>query len=250
MTSASGLRASAPRLIAEFFVIMIGVLAALAADQWAQDREDRELEAEYLERLRSDVGYDREEIQFVLAVSRAGLAAVDSLLDPTFSERASDDDLFSAAMLAASARQLDFSRGTWEELVASGRIALLTEPEIRLALADYDRFVGEIAGFWEYTDNELWNWVIRRIPAEVQDTWGTECKTGEGAIRYSTSQSTSTCDLGAEPGSADRIRREIRSELAVGELRLQRERYRGLIDIGDALLTGVDDLERVLNQAR
>jgi len=73
MSSPLGIRASVPRLIAEFFVILIGVLGALAADQWAQDRENRGLESEYLERLRTDAEYDREEIQFVLAVSRSGL---------------------------------------------------------------------------------------------------------------------------------------------------------------------------------
>jgi hypothetical protein len=231
-------------------VILIGVLGALAADQLVQDREDRGLESEYLERLRADAGYDREEIQFVLAVSRAGLEAVDSLLDPTFSERATDDALLGAALLAASARQLDLSRGTWEELVASGRIALLKEPEVRLALADYARFAGEIAGFWEYTDNDLWAWVGRRLPGEVQDAWNSTCIPGDGGSRYSTSQATSICDLGSPPGAADWIRSEIRSEVAVGELRLQRARYMGFLDIGEVLLTGVDNLERVLNEAR
>ena len=248
-TGSSSVRTSAPRLIAEFLVIMIGVLGALAADQWAQDREDQALESEYLDRLRTDARYDREEIEFVLAVSRSGLEAVDSLLDPTFSERASDDALLSAALLAALARQVDLSRGTWEELVASGRIALLKEPEVRLALADYARFVAEIAGFWEYTDNDLWAWVIRRVPGEVLDSWATLCNPSDGS-RYSTSQATAACRLGSAPGSADWIRRDIRSESAVGELHMQRERFKGFIRIGVGLLTGVDDLERVLNDAR
>ncbi len=248
--SSSGVRASAPRLIAEFLVITIGVLGALAADQWAQDREDRALESEYLDRLRTDARYDREEIEFVVAVSRSGLEAVDSLLDPTFSERASDDALLSAALLAAMARQVDLSRGTWEELVASGRIALLKEPEVRLALAEYARFVAETAGFWEYTDDDLWAWVVRRVPGEVLDAWGTVCNPSDGSSRYSTSQATSICSLGSAPGSADRIRRDLRSESAVGEMCMQRQGYQGFINIGVGLLTGVDDLERVLNDAR
>jgi len=250
MRSPVGLRASTPRLIAEFFVILVGVLGALAADQWAQDREDRKLESEYLERLRADVGYDREEVQFVLEVSRAGLEAVDSLLEPTFVRRATDDALLSSALLAASARQVDLSRGTWEELVASGRIALLKEAEVRLALADYARFVSEIAGYWEYTSNDLWAWVGRRVPGEVQDRWGSRCNSRSDAARFSTSQSTATCNLESPPGSADRLRREIQSEVAVGELRLQRERYRGLVNICAGLLAGVDALDQVLAGAR
>jgi hypothetical protein len=249
MTSSSGLRAAAPRLIAEFFVIIIGVLGALAADQWVQDREDRELETEYLARLRADVGYDRQEVEFVSNVSRSGLAAIDSLLTPDFTGRASDAALMSAVLLAASARQVDLSRGTWEELVASGRIALLREAEVRLALAEYDRFVREITGFWEYTDNDLWPWVMRRVPRDVQDDWEAACNANSG-VRVSLSQSTSLCDFDLPARAADRIRSEIGSDEARGELRLQRERYQGLIAITGALLENVNQLEAVLDAAR
>jgi hypothetical protein len=249
MPPSSGLRASAPRLIAEFLVIVVGVLGALAADQWVRDRENRELEAEYLDRLRADVGYDREEGEFVSAVSVSGLAAIDSLLTPGFRVRASDAALLSAALLAASARQVDLSRGTWEELVASGRIALLREAEVRLALAEYDRFVREITGFWEYTDNDLWPWVMRRVPRSVQDDWEVACNANTGG-RVSLSQSTTLCDFELPAGAADRIRSEVGSEEALGELRLQRERYQGLIAITGALLENVNRLEAVLDAAR
>ena len=48
MSQPSSLGEATPRLIAEFLVIVIGVLVALGADQWAEDREARVLEAEYL----------------------------------------------------------------------------------------------------------------------------------------------------------------------------------------------------------
>jgi hypothetical protein len=45
----------APRLVAEFLVIVVGVLVALGVDSWAGDRADRVLEREYLHRLLDDV---------------------------------------------------------------------------------------------------------------------------------------------------------------------------------------------------
>lgn len=250
MSRGPGLAAAAPRLIAEFLVIFVGVMVALAADQWVQGLEDRRLEDEYLERLRADVGYDRDEILFVQAVSIAGRDAVDSLSRPEFVAGASDLELVGAALLAAGARQIDLSRGTWNELVASGRIELLEDAEVRLALAEYDRFTGEIAGYWDYTANDLRPWVIRRVPAAAYQAWDQECDPAAGSDRFSTSQPTGVCEFPIPPSGADRLRAELTSEEAVGELRLQRQRFHGLLAIIDYLIESVDELERVLENTR
>ena len=44
-----------PRAIAEFMVIVIGVLVALAVDRWNADQEDRRLEQTYLASLAADL---------------------------------------------------------------------------------------------------------------------------------------------------------------------------------------------------
>jgi hypothetical protein len=43
------------RLIGEFVVIVLGVLVALAVDDWNQERSDRELEINLLDRMQSEV---------------------------------------------------------------------------------------------------------------------------------------------------------------------------------------------------
>ena len=55
-TVAKGLMAR--RLLLEFVVIVLGVLVALAADRWAQDRADRDLEAAYVQRLTNEIRGD------------------------------------------------------------------------------------------------------------------------------------------------------------------------------------------------
>lgn len=70
--------------------------------------------------LRVDAGYDRDEIQWVRAVSRAGLA-------------------------------------------------------------HQARFVGKVTGFREYAGNDLWTWVIRRVPRDVKDVWRTVCWAGDAS---------------------------------------------------------------------
>jgi hypothetical protein len=70
-----------PRLVAEFLVIVVGVLVALGVDQWVQDRQDRALEAEYLERLLADVRYDLDELAFILERSATSVGHAMLVLD-------------------------------------------------------------------------------------------------------------------------------------------------------------------------
>jgi hypothetical protein len=51
-------RTRAVRALVEFTVIVVGVLVALAVDQWAEDRSERELERSYLARLIEDLERD------------------------------------------------------------------------------------------------------------------------------------------------------------------------------------------------
>ena len=46
------------RWAGEFVVIVLGILAALAVDSWSKDREDRQLEREYLSRIKDDLQWD------------------------------------------------------------------------------------------------------------------------------------------------------------------------------------------------
>jgi hypothetical protein len=43
------------RLLSELAVIVVGILLALAADSWWEERQERALELEYLEAFREDV---------------------------------------------------------------------------------------------------------------------------------------------------------------------------------------------------
>ncbi len=76
-----GSRRSVARISAEFLLIVLGVLVALAVDRWSESRADRELEVMYLERLRGDMIGSRSDLQIpyyegVEAHSRAALPYV------------------------------------------------------------------------------------------------------------------------------------------------------------------------------
>ena len=157
------------RLAAEFLVIVVGVLVALGVDQWAQDRRDRALEAEYLERLLEDVRYDLEELEFIRGRSATSTEHSRLVLDRAWVGRAPADSLVGAAFSASLTRVPDLSRATFEELVSSGRIDLLESREVREALADYERIINEAAGLYESVPPGIlwaWEWIP---PDEVAD---------------------------------------------------------------------------------
>ena len=67
----------------EFVVIVVGVLAALAVDQWRSERNDRKTEVEYITRLRIDVEADIENFYRFERILDAKARFLQSLLDDT-----------------------------------------------------------------------------------------------------------------------------------------------------------------------
>ena len=133
------MRERAQRLLAEFAVIVIGVLVALAVDQWRQGLDERQLEDEYAARLLEDLRSDTSDYNRLLG--DAFLTKRDFLLALSRGEVPSSgaDELELAAHLDEStwgglveARDAAFS-----EMVSSGRIGLLASEELRSALANY-----------------------------------------------------------------------------------------------------------------
>ena len=84
----AGIRVSLRRLAAEFTVIVLGVLVALAADRWRESQVSDELRVVYLENLLLDLANDLESFRTrpmdqtaerVLALGRGVDPPVDSL---------------------------------------------------------------------------------------------------------------------------------------------------------------------------
>ena len=125
-----------PRLAAEFFVIVIGVLVALGVDSFVGARADRVLEDEYLQRLLDDVRYDLREFEFVDSISRLGLQASNTLSRPDAVAALTPSMLVGTVLAASAERQPDLSRSTYRELLSSGRIDLIQ------ALAQFEQLAG------------------------------------------------------------------------------------------------------------
>jgi hypothetical protein len=168
-------RTRGPRLLGEFIVIVLGVLVALAVDDVAQYRADRQLEAHLLERLREDLTADAADLALAqVQVARrqwlfgaiaqaletgafspppdsvvhmerqyALLAALESpnapfALDwPDVGER--------PLLMLGGYPEFDISDDSYQEMLSRGALRVVRDPEVRSAVLAYYRVAEDIA---------------------------------------------------------------------------------------------------------
>ena len=163
-------------LIGEVFVVIVGVLVALAIDQAWSDRLDRKLELEYLKGMRSAVQGD---IEFNAGLRGPSidrkLAAIEAVGPVVRGFEPIPDDIESFLRnigMAASggiAPSLTVSRGAFEELLSTGKFRLITNAQIRTALVQYyitqraenQRLTARLTGYPEF--------VLGIYPGELRD---------------------------------------------------------------------------------
>ena len=131
----------APRLAAELVVIVLGVLVALWVDGWNVSRTERGEEHEILLQLSDDMAEHREQFAWIsealdtkekaLRTVEAGLRAPGRVADTT----AFLGEVVRGANLGWAQPRMD--RSTFDELLGSGRMRLIRDPQLRRALTSY-----------------------------------------------------------------------------------------------------------------
>ncbi len=196
-----------------------------------------------MERLLDDVIYDLGELDFIEAVSVAGLAYADTLLSEM--SGLEQNRLVGAALIASNARTPDLSRHTFQELVNSGRIGLLRSRAVRLALARYDRAVAEQEGFWSISSYEFSFWVESRVPYGLRGHFSSACADSSDPIWQKT---LTACPFDLGEWSAEGLRRDLGSDEARRLITLYTHRHGGARDIVRSLRSEAEALRQTLEQ--
>lgn len=141
------MRRTAARLGAEFVVIVLGVLVALGVDEWRGVRADRMREAEYYRALVEDLERDLAEYDHALAFIDTSSAATRDVLTVVEGRPRPDGagSLAEAVRRASWVNYPSVASGTVDELVASGAVRLLRNPELKRDLLAYHDHVNEWA---------------------------------------------------------------------------------------------------------
>lgn len=138
----------ARRAVSELVVIVFGVLIALSADQWWASRAEADLETAYLASLVEDIAAARNQLEDPLARTTLFLNSATSLSAMSGSANAAPRD--TVARLVGDALfnivSWDYRLPTLHDLKNTGRLGLISDPEIRRGLAEIDRLGSRIDG--------------------------------------------------------------------------------------------------------
>ena len=153
------------RLLGEFLVIVVGVLVALWVDQLREARANAKLEVQYLQSLVTDLDADLTSFDETEAWMRRSEAAAATVLalyagsPPTQNA----DDLVTAVETAGWQYVPSITRNTLDDLRSTGNLRLITDPDLRRAIADYYRTVEEVGIPLADMRNRIWDQYDARV---------------------------------------------------------------------------------------
>ena len=125
------------RIVGEFFLVVLGVLAALMVDTWIGQRNDNNLSREYLARLADDLEADLRSLEYRISFFNSVRSFGLQTLERLQSDGPVNQDAILAAYYASEIFAFLPIENTYEDLQSTGNIRLLDDIELRLALASY-----------------------------------------------------------------------------------------------------------------
>lgn len=193
------------RWVAEFGVIVVGVLMALFMESAWEGLQEQELAAQYRERLAEEVEANRVELgrdrAFITENCRASQAAFEGLTDVV---PVSADSLLREVWAASLLNSPAFRRSVFEDLMGAGRLGLIQDADLRTRIIDYYTYV-DLTRWRPREEDEFRRSALREIPPLWTTEMARRCLTltgyGEGWM---------TCRVDAEVDSErvlDAIRR-------------------------------------------
>jgi hypothetical protein len=174
--SGSKLGARVAKAVTEFAVIVVGVLSALAVDEWRESSRDEVLRTQYVAGLIEDIELELTYFDLLHDLSRDRMASADRVLlflghsagpssEALGYEAPTEFDRVALAGDLASAAQLQFfvpEAVVWEDLVETGNLRLLNDLEVRRRVSRYysqirfqSRDLDHLRGRFEFLEQYL-----------------------------------------------------------------------------------------------
>lgn len=123
-------------MIAEMLLIMIGITGALQIDNWNENINDRKAEIELLQQLEVEC----EDVSDIIKSRFETTILKDSLLFKLYKSCGTDkqnyshDEVLDWIARGITSNNLDIYQGVLEDAINTGRLALITDEELRVAL--------------------------------------------------------------------------------------------------------------------
>ena len=140
----------------DFCIVVIGVFIGIQVANWNEVRQERENEADYIQRLDSEIDVIRARLTAGEEAYSQSLRSIELLLDVRRQyDRDEGTETPSEAKLARAASNVGIgmvpagSPAALKEMVASGALVTLSSNELRQALFAYDEFAGINLNAWQ-----------------------------------------------------------------------------------------------------
>ena len=130
----------------DFLIVVVGVFIGIQVSNWNETRAERGAESEYLVALEQDVAASLDEIKIIKEILDEQDKARKVLYDFSLSDKESLDsaqwpDLINKALW--SFKTLDISNTTFESLRSSGRLSILSDDTLVIALQELSVLLNE-----------------------------------------------------------------------------------------------------------
>ena len=148
------------RLVAELAVIVAGVLIALAADSWWEQRKERRQAEEYLQQLLNDFRQTERQLKNAIGGDTRKFESASRVIDRAYRGH------FPPADSLDLPTGYDFflpPTGTLTALVQGGDLRLLDSDTLRFELVAYASLVDDIKTVLRHSETMIWNSTERII---------------------------------------------------------------------------------------
>ena len=171
------------RLAAEFCVIVVGVLVALAADDWRQSRDDRAREQALMNGLHSDLVAD--------SIGLAQIQLINRRWDESsvwLQRRMRMEPVPPVDSVSAQISGVIFHRfyqpvnAAYASLTQAGEMSLIRDPTLRRRITEYYevrqpymlQFQDHVMNAWYVWSEVFWDYVDVPLPADSSRHWPAE----------------------------------------------------------------------------
>lgn len=127
--------------IIELAIVVLGIFLGLQASSWFEERQERALESEILARLHTDFEEIRAEADSAINSHQRVIEGLVKLQTAIGKGSLPDEDRESVLFALRNVLNVDTGGGrssTFTEIVASGRLSILTDSQLISMLAEYD----------------------------------------------------------------------------------------------------------------
>ena len=122
----------------ELLVVFIGITAAFMLNNWREEHKDRQLEEKYLSSFRSDLVADSELLQTILPANKDKLIRISEFVKGVMAKDGWPVDSAVVMLgLMMSSHSFDQKRTTYESIINSGNLGILSDHDLRKDLVEY-----------------------------------------------------------------------------------------------------------------